>query len=455
MFARALQLIYVLVVIAAWFVAPARADGPGPEFVSVDGLNFVYRDARFFYAGTNCYYLSYFSADPVRRGSTDDLLDLCRNRGFNVIRAWAFNDGGWNVDGYTNEWAYQDTPTSLYNETALKGLDYAIDQAGRRGLKLILTFTNNWEDYGGMQWYVDASPTATDHDEFYIDFQCKEWLKARMQTIITRVNTYTGIAYRDDPTILAWELANEARCWDDWRSGRLVFRTWANEMSTFIKSLDPNHLVTTGVEGFYNCAWGCSGWIYDGSTGTDFIADHGLPNIDFCTMHLWPGHWDLSDAGALLFLQRHLYDAANVVCKPIILEEFGVSGDEGTAPLQEWTDAVFASASTNGAAPGWHVWMIEATGSGHDDTFSLILPDDQEAVDLLTTQAQAINALTAPDADVTADGVVNILDMIAIRNDLNATPGSDGSIRSDVNRDGMINILDMIAVRNKLNTTWP
>ena len=137
MLARALQLIYVLVVIAAWFVAPASAAGVGPEFVSVDGLNFVYRDARFFYAGTNCYYLSYFSADPVRRGSTDDLLDLCRDRGFNVIRAWAFNDGGWNVDGYTNEWAYQDTPTSVYNETALEGLDYAIDQAGRRGLSLL------------------------------------------------------------------------------------------------------------------------------------------------------------------------------------------------------------------------------------------------------------------------------------------------------------------------------
>ncbi|NQT19176.1 MAG: cellulase family glycosylhydrolase, partial [Planctomycetes bacterium] len=418
-------------------------------------LQFTWRDASFYYAGTNCYYLSYFSADPARRGSIDDLLDLCLGRGFNVIRAWAFNDGGSNIDGYPNEWAYQDTPTSLYNETALRGLDYAVDHAGRRGLKLILTFTNNWDDYGGMQWYVDASPSAAVHDEFYSDLQCKEWFKARMQTIITRVNTYNGIAYKDDPAIFAWELASEPRCWDDSGSEQLVFRTWADEMSTFIKSLDPNHLVTTGVEGFYNCVWGCSDWIYDGATGTDFIADHALPNIDFCTMHLWPDHWNLSDAAAMVFLQRHLDDAANVIRKPIVLEEFGVSGDEGTAALQEWTDAVFASASTNGAAPGWHVWMIEADGSGHDDGYSLTLPDDQQTIDLLTIQAQAINGLTAPDADVNVDGVVNVLDMIAIRNDLGATPGSDGYIRADVNRDGWINILDMIVVRNAFGTTWP
>jgi endo-1,4-beta-mannosidase len=35
------------------------------------------------------------------------------------------------------------------------------------------------------------------------------------QTLLTRKNHLTGVEYRDDPTILAWELMNEPRCTTD------------------------------------------------------------------------------------------------------------------------------------------------------------------------------------------------------------------------------------------------
>lgn len=56
------------------------------------------------------------------------------------------------------------------------------------------------------------------------------------------------VCCRDDPTILAWSLSNEPRCDGDYSGSSL--QGWIDATAEFLKSIDPNHLVTVGAEGF-------------------------------------------------------------------------------------------------------------------------------------------------------------------------------------------------------------
>jgi len=451
---------------ACTFAAPSRCQAS--DFVRREGTHFICRDARFYYAGTNCYYLSYFAADysampgvdpadeSARRQTIDDLMDLYAEKGFNVIRVWAFNDGGWNNDGYPEHWAWQQHPEGDYNETALRGLDYVLEGARSRGIRLLLTFTNNWPDYGGMEWYFNHSDTATIHrDQFYIDEQCKQWYKARVWNVVNRRNTVNNRIYKDDPTIFAWELANEPRAESDSGCTQGLFNTWAAEMSAYIKSIAPNHMVSTGMEGFYNIP-GRQSWMYNGYAGTDFIADHQLPNIDFCTGHLYPdpGHWNITPQQAIAWIQNHIYDARYTIGKPYILEEFGKKPPDIDQTLETWTNLLYNNAQAGGAAAGWNYWMLEAEESGHQDGYGLFYSDaiDRVTINMLAAQADAINSLTPPDADVDADGAIGFADLIIIRNNLRRTPGDDAPLRADVNRDSIIDLVDMVRVRNLLDS---
>jgi len=54
--------------------------------------------------------------------------------------------------------------------------------------------------------------------------------------------------------------------------------------------------------------------------------------------------------------------------------------------------------------------------------------------------------------DVTGDCLVNILDLLQVRNTLNQSPSSGNSWKCNVNKDASINILDLLVVRSALNT---
>lgn len=64
------------------------------------------------------------------------------------------------------------------------------------------------------------------------------------------------------------------------------------EMASFVKSIDRNHLLEAGLEGFYGHSSPQRMRLNPGfNIGTDFIANNRIPGIDFATLHSYPDQW--------------------------------------------------------------------------------------------------------------------------------------------------------------------
>lgn len=102
-------------------------------------------------------------------------------------------------------------------------------------------------DLGGMDAYVREFGVEKKHDEFYTDMNIRQQFYKYLQFVVSR--------YVDEPNILAWELANDARCNSTLcASGQCNTNTvtrWHAETAEFVRSIDCNHLITSGYAHFY------------------------------------------------------------------------------------------------------------------------------------------------------------------------------------------------------------
>ncbi|KAL6845370.1 hypothetical protein ACP4OV_024865 [Aristida adscensionis] len=390
----------LLVLLCVHGAAVAGGDG----FVRVQGTRFVLNGDPFYANGFNAYWLMSFGADPSRRSKVTSALRQAAGNGLSVARTWAFSDGGSN--------ALQSYP-GRYNEDTFKGLDCVLSEARKYGIKVILSLVNNYESLGGKKQYVEwareqGQPIGSD-DEFFTNPVVKGFYKNHVKTVLTRVNTITGVAYKDDPTIMAWELMNEPRCPSD-LSGRAI-QSWITEMAAHVKSLDGHHLLEAGLEGFYGAsspparraAVNPSGY----QVGTDFIANNQAPGVDFATVHSYPDQWlpGLDDRSQLRFLgawlDAHIADAGAVLRKPLLVAEFGKSRrDPGYSGAQR--DAlfgvvygrIFGSARGGGAAAGGLFWQLMADGmDAYGDGYEVVFAQAPSTTGVIASQSRRMRVL--------------------------------------------------------------
>eukprot|EP01024_Parvocaulis_polyphysoides_P038581 TRINITY_DN346_c0_g1_i2.p1 TRINITY_DN346_c0_g1~~TRINITY_DN346_c0_g1_i2.p1 ORF type:complete len:516 (-),score=70.28 TRINITY_DN346_c0_g1_i2:1578-3125(-) len=157
------------------------------------------------------------------------------------------------------------------------------------------------------------------------DEEAKQLYKNHINFMVNRVNTFNGRAYKDDPTIFAWNIINEPRCRSDACVQGQAMSEWIDEMAAYIKSLDPNHLLTVGEEGFYKvgCFSGFNPDAWAESSGQDSPRDHSSQYIDYVSSHVWLDNWARVDLDFLRNWIEGKIQEANSLGKPLVLQEFG------------------------------------------------------------------------------------------------------------------------------------
>ncbi|KAG5639633.1 hypothetical protein H0H81_008794 [Sphagnurus paluster] len=261
-------------------------------------------------------------------------------------------------------------------------LDNVVAAAKANGIRLIVALTNNWADYGGMDVYVKQIANSNNHDLFYTDAAIQIAFKNYIKTFVGR--------YINEPTILAWELANEPR-FPRITSGSCTPATitaWAKVISAYIKSIDSNHLVALGDEGFYNQP-GAPTYPYQGGEGVDFDVNLGISTLDFGTFHSYPEHWGQANNIQNWGTQWIADHAASQTKagKPVIIEEFGVTTNQPTV-YTAWFNQIVSSGLAGDLI--WQSGSHLSQGDTHNDGYAVY--PESAVYPLLSSHAAPVKA---------------------------------------------------------------
>lgn len=217
---------------------------------------------------------------------------------------------GWsqhNLDAYFAEmqlqhitavrfWAFQ---SFTDNGTDFSRFDYLVSLAQKYHIFLIPVLENQWSDctqgeYKYNTWY--QSGYLSPYGNYQLSY------KDYVRLSITR--------YKDTPYILMWQLMNEAESKNtNGISDPQALYNFALAMSAYVKSIDPNHLVSLGTIGDSQ----------PGTEGANYSNLYSISTIDILEIH------DYGREATPLpnFISQRIADAV-ALNKPIFVGEAGI-----------------------------------------------------------------------------------------------------------------------------------
>ncbi|MBO4906397.1 MAG: cellulase family glycosylhydrolase [Bacteroidaceae bacterium] len=330
--------LFFLLLVAVMMSSCSKTDNASPFVRQADGRLWL-GDKEYRFVSTNMWYGALMASEGQGgdRARLCSELDTLHALGFDNLRVLVGAEGEEYISGQV--WPTLQLAAGEYNDTLLVGLDYLLQQMQLRGMKAVLYMNNAWMWSGGYSYYLQLAgcgPSPIDMEDFdgYVAYaaqfssnaKAKQMYLDNVRHIVTRTNSLTGVAYADDPTIMAWQLCNEPRLFCD--TLKAEFAEWQSQATALIRSLDSNHLISTGGEGLVGCS-------FDAELLQQICSD---PNVDYITVHIWPANWgwarrdaldeDLDSACILTtdYINQHL-SLSRELHKPIVIEEFGYPRD--------------------------------------------------------------------------------------------------------------------------------
>ncbi|KAK0210748.1 glycoside hydrolase family 5 protein [Desarmillaria ectypa] len=238
------------------------------QFVSTRNGQFIVNGSEFKFIGVNAPWL------PTLITKEDIKNTLCNmsEAGIKVVRTWGFNDVTEIPENKNQTWFQlinkNGTVTINNGTNGLQKLDFVLEAAHECNVLVVISLTNNWNpvansstmkmldntrprnalsnDFGGMDTYVRQFGGCK-HDEFYTN-----------QTLINAFENYTTqivTRYVNNPTVFSWWIANDARCSSSVEASpsctAQTVTAWHSTIAQHIKSIDSNHIVSSGNQGFF------------------------------------------------------------------------------------------------------------------------------------------------------------------------------------------------------------
>ncbi len=366
--------------------APSTAAEQGFEhFVRREGDTLKDGDRGFRFLSVNIPNLHYVEDDlrfdqsiPFRFPSDDeidDALETVAQLGGQVVRMYALSV------------RKADDPADMprhilgpgkFHEDAFVALDRVIASAHKHKVRVILPLVDQWSWWGGTAEL--AGFRGKPAGDFWTDPEVIEDYARIARFVINRVNTVTGVPYREDRAILAWETGNELASPD----------AWIRQAAAIIKGIDRNHLVIDGAQ-------------------RPVIPDVSLEdsNIDFVQTH----HYEHDPREMIDRIRRNAARARGK--KPYHVGEFGFLATE---PIRAVLDTVIAEGLAGAMIwsirchdrDGGFYWHHEPAGGDlfkayHWPGFPIgEVYDERRLLELLRRKAHAIRGAPLPPLPVPA-----------------------------------------------------